>query len=510
MATGHSKPKPNLKTMISKIKIHIAMALLLLAGACTKNQNEPSNKGSQLPQTPVHGKGAIHAAFLNAPKADVAAIRASLKANGLSPKYELLVAGKQQLQTISPDVTPPSSVILLHPTAGDQGATNTCVSWSVGYAAKQVLDLTWQSTTADAGQRSGWYIYNKIYSTFTGIPGYGCSVGDTPPYGGNGLTSINGLGCAQTYGVASVTAQPSFAACSPVTTTTANNSAATDKIASYAAVTNIYDAKNLLAAGLPVYVAFNFFNDFQTAFNNGTTWSTLSSVGTGAHAVCLLGYDDSKSAFLLENSWGTFGGDATYHGCMWVTYSVLNTLLAQGYSSGGGEAYVMQPVSNTATHLYYNTAQSRNFAPSCSVGVGSGVVAYNVAANKYSSPVSVDAANAMALNEINTNGQTYANAHGTCTPTTITVTLSKGGSVSGTYAIQFSGAPGTFQKPFNNGTVTVPAGIYQVGIFPVGGSTVSHSYSGSTCTMSYNGSGTSATFNNVLMNCGGGASFSIN
>ncbi|HVW98252.1 MAG TPA: DUF5977 domain-containing protein [Mucilaginibacter sp.] len=483
------------------------MALLLVAAACTKNPNEALKTDKPVLQT--HGRGAIldRAAFLKAPKVNVAEVVASLKANGVSPKFELVVAGKQ-VETISPDLTPPSSVVLLHPTAGDQGATNTCVSWALGYAAKQIMDLTWQSSTADAGQRSGWYIYNKIYSTSS--YGYGCSVGDVPSYGGYGLNSIDGLNCVKNSGVASATAQPSYAACTPATTTTANNSAATDKSASYAAVTNINDAKQLLAAGLPVYFAFRFYNDFETAFNNGTTWSTLNSTGTGGHAVCLIGYDDTKSAFLVQNSWGTYGGDATYHGCVWVSYSVLYTLLAQGYAAGGGEAYIMQPFSTTATHLYYNTAQSRDFAPSCSVGVGSGVVTYSVAANKYSSPVSVAAANAYAQNEINQNGQTYANSHGTCTPTNITVTLSKGAFVSGTYAIQFSGAPGTFQKPFNNGTVTVPAGIYQVGIFPVGGSSATHSYSGSTCTMSYNGSGTSATFNNVLMNCGGGATFSIN
>ncbi|AYL96617.1 DUF5977 domain-containing protein [Mucilaginibacter celer] len=496
--------------MINKTKIYIAIALLLVAGACKKNQTV--NNADRPVKTETHGMGAIldHDAFLHAPKVDIAAIKASLKANGITPKFELRVAGKQQVETINPNTTPPSSVVLLHPTPGDQGNTNTCVSWSLGYAAKQVLDLTWQSSTADAGQRSGWYIYNKLYAT--GLSGIGCSAGDLPPYSGNGLTSGSGLDCVKNYGVASATAQPSFAACSPAPTTAANTSAATDKVASYAAVTSYYDIKQLVAAGLPVYFAFRFYEDFRTAFNSGTTWSTLNSPSAGlGHAVCVIGYDDAKSAFLVQNSWGTIFGDSTYPGCVWVTYNVISTLLAQGGSTGG-ESYVMQPFSTTATHVYYNTAQSRGFTPSCSVGVGTGQAIYTVPANTYWSPVSVAAANAIAQNDINNNGQTYANSHGTCTPTTITVTLNRSTSISGTYSIQFSGAPGTYQKPFNPGTttVTVPAGIYQVGIFPIGGSTASHSYSGSTCTMNYGSSGTSATFNNVLMNCGNPATFSIN
>ncbi|AYL96616.1 DUF5977 domain-containing protein [Mucilaginibacter celer] len=498
--------------MINKTKIYIAMALLLVAGACKKNQTVTTNNTDRSLQTPKHGTGAIldHQAFLNAPKADVAAITAALQANGFKPKFQLLVKGKQQVETINPNPAPPTSVVLLHPTPGDQGSTNTCVSWALGYAAKQILDLTWQNSTADAGQRSGWYIYNKLYAS--NLSGWGCAVTDTPAYGGQGLGSLNGLNCVKTWGVASATAQPSYASCSPAPTTAANTSAATDKVASYAAVNSFFDIKQLLAAGLPVYFAFRYYFDFEDAFYYGTTWSTLNKPHLrSGHAVCIIGYDDNRNAFLVQNSWGTFGGDSSYPGCVWVTYSVINTLLSQG-GTNGGEAYVMQPFSTTATHLYYNVAQSGLFYPSCSVGVGSGQVTYTVAANAYSSPVSVDAANALAKNDVNTNGPAYASSHGTCTPTTITVTLNRSASISGTYSIQFSGAPGTYQKPFNPGTttVTVPAGIYQVGIFPIGGSTASHSYSGSTCTMNYGGSGTSATFNNVLMNCGSGASFSIN
>ncbi|MCC8409722.1 C1 family peptidase [Mucilaginibacter sp. UR6-1] len=496
--------------MIIKTKIYIAMAVLLFLGACKRNQIETQDN-SKKPQNKEHGRGAIldREAYLKVPEVNVEELIASLQAKGVKPKFQLNVPGKR-VDAISPNPAPPSSVILLHPAIGNQLETGTCVSWSVGYAAKQILDMTWQSSTADAGQRSGWYIYNRIYAA--GLSGYSCSINDSPPNGGYGLNTAVGLNCAKNYGVASVSKQPSYAACSPAPTTAANTSASTDKIASYATVSNYFEIKQLLAAGLPVVYSFAYYNDFQTAFDYHTTWSTTNSPATGSgHSVCFIGYDDSKAAFLLQNSWGTGGGDSTYPGCMWVSYSLINTMLAQGRSNGGAEAYVVQPFSSTPVNSFYNTQQVGVFYPSCSVGIGSGQVTFTVPANTYSSPVSVAAANALARNYIDNNGQNYANQNGTCTPATVSINLTRSNSISGTYSIEFNGAPGVFQKPFNTGTVTVPAGKYTVSIFPIGGSTISRSFSGSSCTMSYSNFGTSVSFTNVLLNCGtSGASFAIN
>lgn len=64
--------------------------------------------------------------------------------------------------------------------------------------------------------------------------------------------------------------------------------------------------------------------------------------------------------------------------------------------------------------LYYNTEQSAVFTRQCSPGYAGSQVTYVVAANSYSSSVSVAAANQLAQNDIATNGQAYANANGTC------------------------------------------------------------------------------------------------
>jgi YD repeat-containing protein len=72
---------------------------------------------------------------------------------------------------------------------------------------------------------------------------------------------------------------------------------------------------------------------------------------------------------------------------------------------------------NCAINYYYNTLQSAIFTPTCPpgyTGTSNTPVTYTVPANVYSSTISVDAANQMALAEIATYGQVYANTFTVC------------------------------------------------------------------------------------------------
>lgn len=67
--------------------------------------------------------------------------------------------------------------------------------------------------------------------------------------------------------------------------------------------------------------------------------------------------------------------------------------------------------------VYYNSLQSQSFTRNnCSPGYTGSSVTYTVAASTYASPVSLAAANQLALDDIAANGQNYANVNGTCTP----------------------------------------------------------------------------------------------
>lgn len=65
---------------------------------------------------------------------------------------------------------------------------------------------------------------------------------------------------------------------------------------------------------------------------------------------------------------------------------------------------------------WYNTVQSAGFTRNnCAAGYSPGSVTYTVNAGTYSSTISQADADQQALNDINANGQNYANANGTCT-----------------------------------------------------------------------------------------------
>jgi C1A family cysteine protease len=70
-----------------------------------------------------------------------------------------------------------------------------------------------------------------------------------------------------------------------------------------------------LAAGFPVVLGFTVYESFESAAvaksGNAPMPKKNESV-LGGHAVCLVGYDNSKGLWLLRNSWGTSWGQAGY------------------------------------------------------------------------------------------------------------------------------------------------------------------------------------------------------
>jgi hypothetical protein len=83
------------------------------------------------------------------------------------------------------------------------------------------------------------------------------------------------------------------------------------------------DFKNSLYTYGPSYWRFDVYSDFDTFWSNGTQDQVYtnqhSSSYRGGHAVLLIGWDDTKGAYLCKNSWGSGGpnGDGTF----WIAYS---------------------------------------------------------------------------------------------------------------------------------------------------------------------------------------------
>ena len=83
------------------------------------------------------------------------------------------------------------------------------------------------------------------------------------------------------------------------------------------------DFKNSLYVYGPSYWRYDVYNDFDTYWNSGQPGEVyVSRSGTyfrGGHAVLLIGWDDTKGAYLCKNSWG--GGGPNGDGTFWIAYT---------------------------------------------------------------------------------------------------------------------------------------------------------------------------------------------
>ena len=113
-----------------------------------------------------------------------------------------------------------------------------------------------------------------------------------------------------------------------VTNAALDAQAAVNKIGGFAELdakeyNNINELKAWMYGGYPLWFAVpvddGYFQKLGTA-----TW-TQSSGKTGNHAMTLVGWDDSRKAFKIANSWGENWGDQGYG---WVGYDYFKTLIS--------------------------------------------------------------------------------------------------------------------------------------------------------------------------------------
>jgi hypothetical protein len=148
--------------------------------------------------------------------------------------------------------------------------------------------------------------------------------------------------------------------------------------------------------------------------SNGQTYANANGTCTNIY------YNVVQSKSFTRNNCG-FGSTGS---------SVVCTVPANQYSStisqadadakattdinSNGQAYAN--ANGVCTNIYYNAVQSKSFTRNnCGSGFTGSSVVYTVPASQYSSTISQADADAKATTDINSNGQTYANANGVCT-----------------------------------------------------------------------------------------------
>lgn len=213
------------------------------------------------------------------------------------------------------------------PAAGDQGSQLSCVPWAAGYSAKSYQE----------GIEEGWdlrdlqHLYSPayIYNQIAGNRGT-----DTGMYIPEALNIIQENGCATLaqfpYNPNDFRTQPSDSL---------KQLSGKYRIQKWEAIsfTDRKELKSCLYNKTPVIVAIEPDSNFIRFRGNGTFSGFVPGKVLQLHAVCMVGYDDSRAAFQIMNSWGRGWGDG---GFAWIDYDTFGQMCR--------EAYVMYDAPNNS------------------------------------------------------------------------------------------------------------------------------------------------------------------
>lgn len=221
--------------------------------------------------------------------------------------------------------------MLINPPIGDQGNEGSCVGWSVGYAATSIINYQ-KYNCWNTAERSPSYVYNQIKVSAN------CQ---------SGSYIKDALNLVQNQGDCSLFLMPyNVGDCATQPTIQQQNDAAANKAIKWAALdaNDVAGIKHALYLGFPVVVGFNVTTSFDLMWSNGGIWNTNLGPSRGGHATCIIGFDETKQMFKVQNQWGTNGGD---QGFFWVTYDniIQNNCLSEAYILYGTMPFVPYPIN---------------------------------------------------------------------------------------------------------------------------------------------------------------------
>jgi len=267
----------------------------------------------------------------------------------LDPAYPLRNVGA------GGSVMEPSSVVMEMPAgtlrSRSQAQQNSCAAFTVAATAtlvrynyeRQAMPMV----NADAYWASASWLYARMVRLSTNMV---CNDGTSIP---------DGLGLLATGGAATWAEQPFRSSmpafCEAIDETTARTPHVF-RIGSFAKVVGTGMAfrarvRESLAAGLPVAFGAelpNGFMEFRASTAGVNVTETFRGTGMctgsghcGGHGMVITGYDDTRGAYRVLNSWGTDWGDRGY---LWWDYASVEGLV-------GLHAFVVVPLPATPTPL---------------------------------------------------------------------------------------------------------------------------------------------------------------
>lgn len=219
---------------------------------------------------------------------------------------------------VSP-ATLPSSYQLIMPPVGNQGSEGSCVSFAVGYAARSSAQFYKTNAT-------GYSLSTNVFS-----PEFLYNQTKIESACGSGSSLLTALDFLKYVGICSWQSMPysSSNGCALMPTSSQSVEASNYKIISYSGIytSDLTTIKTMLSSRRPLLITFALDQSFYNA-GPGFIWNRYSSSNGAIHAVAICGYDDSKHAVKVMNSWGSSWGDA---GFSWIDYDFLPSLNSNVY-----------------------------------------------------------------------------------------------------------------------------------------------------------------------------------
>jgi hypothetical protein len=201
------------------------------------------------------------------------------------------------------------------PTPGDQGKQNSCVGWSVGYAARAyyVNKVEGRNLGDAVNIPSPAYIYDSIIDTHQQCLS-NSKISDALNLLRRGAASLKQVPYSEDF-----CSRPSNVVRSRASDFPIANWLLVD-------IRRLDQIKGALAYGHPVIVGLRATKAFLR-LKRGEIYCYPDEF-VGYHAVTLVGYDERRQAFKLINSWGQQWGDG---GFGWIDYDTLRAVAHAGY-----------------------------------------------------------------------------------------------------------------------------------------------------------------------------------
>jgi C1A family cysteine protease len=222
----------------------------------------------------------------------------------------LAIVDTSWYQPVSSDPLP-SSLLLDMPPVGNQGGQSSAAAWAATYAlGSYYVHLTTGKPYSDTGNLSPKYTYNQIVQ------------------GTCRCTSlIEHLDLLKKQGASSLGVMPYNTECALQPDTKQRVNAATYKINGWQRIwhTDTVLIKRALLDKKPVAFTIKLDEKFQS-IKAPYIWKDFSSP-QGCHPMVVIGYDDSKSAFKVQNSWSKNWADK---GCVWIDYKLFTQKTLDG------------------------------------------------------------------------------------------------------------------------------------------------------------------------------------